>query len=197
MRTRVTFAIALVACGAIGAAIGLGAFTFVYARGSSYLGRDPAACANCHVMESTTRRGASRATTPRRSATTATRLRAASRSIASRRSTGTFALRGRALDAVTALIAELAAARLAGRPDAELAGPRALHRQAQFYVDFVEAENSMGFHAPGEALRILAISIDLARQGQLALRGTPPPAPPAPAPATPAPGAPGPAVPAK
>ena len=97
----------------------------------------------------------------------------------------TFALRARALDAVTALIAELAAARLAGRPDAELAGPRALHRQAQFYVDFVEAENSMGFHAPGEALRILAISIDLARQGQLALRGAPPPAPTAPAPATP------------
>jgi cytochrome c nitrite reductase small subunit len=29
---------------------GLGAFTFVYARGASYLTNDPAACANCHVM---------------------------------------------------------------------------------------------------------------------------------------------------
>ena len=29
----------------------------------------------------------------------------------------------------------------------------------------------MGFHAPGEAARILATSIDLARQGQLALHG--------------------------
>lgn len=35
----------------IGAAIGLGAFTFVYARGYSYLTDDPAACANCHVMD--------------------------------------------------------------------------------------------------------------------------------------------------
>ncbi|HEU4556657.1 MAG TPA: cytochrome c nitrite reductase small subunit [Longimicrobium sp.] len=41
---------ALVAACVIGAAIGLGSFTFVYARGSSYLTNDPAACANCHVM---------------------------------------------------------------------------------------------------------------------------------------------------
>ena len=34
---------------AIGA--GLGLFTFGYARGSSYLTNDPAACANCHVMQ--------------------------------------------------------------------------------------------------------------------------------------------------
>ena len=38
-------------------------------------------------------------------------------------------------------------------------------------LDFVEAENSTGFHAPQEAQRILAESIDYARQGQLALRG--------------------------
>lgn len=31
-------------------AIGLGAFTFGYARGYSYLTNDPAACANCHIM---------------------------------------------------------------------------------------------------------------------------------------------------
>ena len=86
----------------------------------------------------------------------------------------TYALRSRALDAVTALIADIAAAKAAGRPDAELATARELHRKAQFYVDFVEAENSMGFHAPEEALRILATSIDLARQGQLALRGVAP-----------------------
>lgn len=40
----------VVAAIAIGAASGLGLFTFVYARGSSYLGNDPAACANCHIM---------------------------------------------------------------------------------------------------------------------------------------------------
>jgi cytochrome c nitrite reductase small subunit len=34
-----------------GAAAGIGGYTFVYARGASYLTNDPAACANCHVME--------------------------------------------------------------------------------------------------------------------------------------------------
>ena len=33
------------------------------------------------------------------------------------------------------------------------------------------AENSMGFHAPAEAVRILAESIDYARQAQLLARG--------------------------
>ena len=35
----------------IAVAAGLGVFTFGYARGASYLGHDPAACANCHVMQ--------------------------------------------------------------------------------------------------------------------------------------------------
>jgi len=35
----------------IGAAFGIGGYTFVYAKGSSYLTNDPAACANCHIME--------------------------------------------------------------------------------------------------------------------------------------------------
>jgi cytochrome c nitrite reductase small subunit len=35
----------------IGLAAGVGGYTFVYARGYSYLTNDPAACANCHVME--------------------------------------------------------------------------------------------------------------------------------------------------
>lgn len=33
-----------------GLALGTGAFTFVYAKGYSYLTNDPRACANCHVM---------------------------------------------------------------------------------------------------------------------------------------------------
>lgn len=35
----------------VGVAAGLGGFTFVYADGASYLSNDPAACANCHVMQ--------------------------------------------------------------------------------------------------------------------------------------------------
>lgn len=36
----------------IGVAIGLGAHTFRYAKGLSYFSKDPAACANCHIMQS-------------------------------------------------------------------------------------------------------------------------------------------------
>lgn len=36
----------------VGLAAGVGGYTFVFARGGSYLTDDAAACANCHVMES-------------------------------------------------------------------------------------------------------------------------------------------------
>ena len=36
---------------AIGVATGIGAFTFIYAKGASYLTNDPKACANCHIMQ--------------------------------------------------------------------------------------------------------------------------------------------------
>jgi len=81
-----------------------------------------------------------------------------------------FRLRNQAMDALTALIGDLAAARAAGRSDAELEKARQLQRSAQFRIDFVEAENSTGFHAPREAERILAEAMNLARQGQLVLR---------------------------
>jgi len=44
---------------------------------------------------------------------------------------------------------------------------RQLHRAAQLRWDFIAAENSMGFHNPEEALRILAAATDLARQAQI------------------------------
>ena len=46
-----------------------------------------------------------------------------------------------------------------------------LQRAAQWRLDYVAAENSMGFHAPQEMARILAESIDLSRQAQV-LAGT-------------------------
>lgn len=36
---------------ALGVLLGLGATTFLYAEGASYLSTDPAACANCHIMQ--------------------------------------------------------------------------------------------------------------------------------------------------
>jgi cytochrome c nitrite reductase small subunit len=37
--------------GLFGATAGIGGFTFIYAKGGSYLGHDSAACANCHIMQ--------------------------------------------------------------------------------------------------------------------------------------------------
>ena len=47
---RRSIAIPLAATSVIGVAVGLGAYTFIYAKGYSYLTNDPAACTNCHVM---------------------------------------------------------------------------------------------------------------------------------------------------
>ena len=80
------------------------------------------------------------------------------------------ALRDEAMDALVALIGDLRRARAAGDTAASFREAQRFQRQAQFYLDFVEAENSTGFHAPQEALRILAQSTNLSRQGQLALR---------------------------
>ena len=41
----------LLAAAFVGVLIGIGAYTFVYAKGYSYLTNDPQACANCHVMQ--------------------------------------------------------------------------------------------------------------------------------------------------
>ncbi len=82
----------------------------------------------------------------------------------------TFRLRSLAMDALIDLINDIKAARTAGATDAELASARDFQRRAQFYLDFVEAENSTGFHAPQEAARILGESIDFSRKGQMALR---------------------------
>ena len=84
--------------------------------------------------------------------------------------TRTFTMRGLAMDALVQLINDIKTARDAGISDAMLAGARENQRKAQFYLDFVEAENSMGFHAPAEAVRILGESINFSRLGQVALR---------------------------
>jgi nitrite reductase (cytochrome c-552) len=87
-------------------------------------------------------------------------------------------MRNLAMDALVQLIGEIKAAREAGRTDAELQQARDFQRKAQFFLDFVEAENSTGFHAPQEAVRILGESINFSRLGQMALRGPVPVASP-------------------
>jgi nitrite reductase (cytochrome c-552) len=90
----------------------------------------------------------------------------------------TYNLRGIAMDALVQLIQDIANAKNAGATDEQLATARQNQRLAQFYLDFVEAENSMGFHAPEEAARILGESINFTRLGQVSLRGIPNPAAP-------------------
>lgn len=49
--SKVTIALATLIALAIGTTAGIGTYTFVYAKGASYLTNDPNACANCHVMQ--------------------------------------------------------------------------------------------------------------------------------------------------
>lgn len=74
-----------------------------------------------------------------------------------------------AMHALVELIDDIAAAKTAGFTDEQLASARDLHRKAQFLIDFVEAENSNGFHAPQESMRILARAMDFCRRGQKSL----------------------------
>jgi nitrite reductase (cytochrome c-552) len=74
------------------------------------------------------------------------------------------------MDALLDLIKDVKASKAAGQTDEPLAAARTMQRRAQFYLDFVEAENSTGFHAPQEAARILGESINFSRKGQMTLR---------------------------
>ena len=81
-----------------------------------------------------------------------------------------FETRNIALDALMQLIADIKAAKESRASDAELQKARDSQRRAQFYIDFVISENSMGFHADQYAVKVLAEAIDIIRQGQVSLR---------------------------
>ena len=74
----------------------------------------------------------------------------------------------RAEEATLACIRSVDAARKAGASEDALKDATAFHRKAQWRLDFVAAENSMGFHASQETARILGEAIDYARQGEVA-----------------------------
>jgi nitrite reductase (cytochrome c-552) len=79
----------------------------------------------------------------------------------------TARLQRRAEDATMALAKAIGEWAKAGAADSALLKARALHRKAQWRLDFVAAENSTGFHAPQEAARLLGEAIDYARQGEV------------------------------
>lgn len=225
---------------AMGAVLGVGRYTFIYAKGYSYMTNNAAACANCHVMQEyydgwlkSSHRSVTvcndchtppgfvakymtkasngfwhsfyfttgnypelmRITRRNHEVTEQACRKWPEEELKTRVETiqeRTFRMRNLAMDALIELIDDIKRARESGKTDAELAAARDYQRRAQFYLDFVEAENFTGFHAGQEAVRILGESINFSRQGQVALRdgrAAPPSQQPGarPSPATPSP----------
>jgi nitrite reductase (cytochrome c-552) len=82
----------------------------------------------------------------------------------------TFEIRNIAMDVLMELIDDIEDAIDNDVGSGAINEAREFQRKAQFLIDFIEVENSSGFHAPQEAARILALAINYARKGQLALR---------------------------
>jgi len=82
------------------------------------------------------------------------------------------ALMDRAEDALVDLLDALKAAKQSNVNPEGTKEAMALQRKAQWRVDFINAENSMGFHAPQESARVLGEAIDYARQGQIKVLGS-------------------------
>lgn len=78
-----------------------------------------------------------------------------------------FELLQRAGAALMGQLDAIADAKARGASELDLEASLALQRKAQWRLDFIAAENSMGFHAPQEAARILGEAIDYASQGNI------------------------------
>lgn len=78
-----------------------------------------------------------------------------------------FQLLQRAGAALMGQLDAIAEAKSRGANESDLQLSLDLQRKAQWRLDFIAAENSMGFHAPQEAARILGEAIDFAHQGSL------------------------------
>lgn len=91
-----------------------------------------------------------------------------------------FDLLQRGGQALMGLLDAVVAAKAEGATDEQLAEALELQRKAQWRLDFIAAENSMGFHAPQEAAMVLGEAADYARQGEIsAMRWRESKAPPA------------------
>lgn len=87
-----------------------------------------------------------------------------------------YALLKRSGAALVDMLDGIKSAEAAGATPDQLRPVLELQRKAQWRLDFVAAENSMGFHAAQELARTLAESIDYSRQAQLAAHALRPPA---------------------
>lgn len=138
--------------------------------------RSGVACADCHMPY--TREGAAKISshwvrTPLANLTNACatchrlseeELRARILEVQSR----TYNLLTRAEEAIVSAQDAIVMAMQKGISETKLEEARALHRRAFMRFDFISAENSMGFHSPQEATRILGAAIDYGRLAELA-----------------------------
>jgi nitrite reductase (cytochrome c-552) len=81
--------------------------------------------------------------------------------------TRNYQLMQRAAKAMTEMLDAIKTAKETGATDEQLVAAFEKQRKGQWRLDYVAAENSMGFHAPQEAARILGEACDYFRQGQL------------------------------
>jgi len=72
----------------------------------------------------------------------------------------------RAAVAMTDMLDAVHEAKLAGASESQLSRLYDLQKKAMWRLDFISSENSKGFHADQEAVRILGESIDFSRQAQ-------------------------------
>jgi nitrite reductase (cytochrome c-552) len=90
----------------------------------------------------------------------------------------------RSAGAMTDMLDAIREAQAAGASEEALAPVLELQKKATWRLDFISSENSKGFHADQEAIRILGESIDYSRRAQaMALRLRAPEAPPSKGPA--------------
>jgi nitrite reductase (cytochrome c-552) len=78
----------------------------------------------------------------------------------------TRAMMDRAGKALSDMMASIVAAKSAGANEQQLKPVIDLQRKGQWRLDYIYAENSMGFHADQETARVLGESIDYLRQAQ-------------------------------
>lgn len=80
----------------------------------------------------------------------------------------TTAMTDRAGKAMTDMLDAIVAAKKAGATESQLKPIFDLQKKSMWRLDYISSENSRGFHADQEAMRILAESIDYSRQAETA-----------------------------
>lgn len=82
----------------------------------------------------------------------------------------TAEMKDMAMDSLIALIDDIKQIMDSGIANEKVEEARLCQRRATFLIDFVEAENSTGFHADQESARVLFKAMDHLRKGQVALK---------------------------